>query len=83
VSGRREVPADLRVDWPRCAGRGLCHELLPEAIDLDPWGYPLVTAPVDRRLRRAAREAVRSCPLQALRLVDRPAPPEISRRTLR
>ena len=25
----------LVVDWPSCRGRGLCHELLPEAIDLD------------------------------------------------
>ncbi len=65
--------ADLRVDWPLCEGRGLCHELLPEVIDLDPWGYPLVTGPVTAKLRPAAREAVRDCPLLALRLVDQKA----------
>ena len=65
--------ADLRVDWPRCEGRGLCHELLPEVLDLDPWGYPIVTGPVTERLRPAAREAVRDCPMLALRLVERPA----------
>jgi ferredoxin len=64
--------ADLRVDWPKCEGRGLCHELLPELIDLDPWGYPIVKGPVTGRLRPAAREAVRDCPMLALRLVDRP-----------
>lgn len=63
--------ADLRVDWPRCEGRGLCHELLPEVLDLDPWGYPIVTGPVTQRLRTAAREAVRDCPMLALRLVER------------
>ena len=32
----------LVVDWPRCRARGLCHELLPELVALDPWGYPVV-----------------------------------------
>jgi len=63
--------ADLRVAWTRCEGRGLCHELLPEVIDLDPWGYPIVKAPITPRLRPAAREAVRDCPLLALQLIDR------------
>jgi len=64
--------ADLRVDWTRCEGRALCHELLPELIDLDPWGYPIVKAPVTAPVRSSAREAVRDCPVLALRLVDRP-----------
>jgi ferredoxin len=68
---RRDREHDLRVDWPRCEGRALCHELLPEIVDLDPWGYPLVTGPVTRKLRPAAREAVRDCPLMALRLVEK------------
>ena len=25
----------LRVDWPACKARGLCFEILPEAIELD------------------------------------------------
>jgi ferredoxin len=61
---------NLRVDWPRCEGRGLCHELLPEVIDLDPWGYPIVTDAVTPGLRAAAKEAVRDCPKLALRLVN-------------
>lgn len=65
--------SDLRVDWPRCEGRGLCHELLPELVHLDPWGYPIVTGPVSHALRAAAKEAVRDCPKLALRLVDRGA----------
>ena len=62
----------LRVDWPACRARGLCHELLPEAVDLDEWGYPVLTREVDEDLVRAAREAVRACPTLALRLVEAP-----------
>ncbi len=62
--------ASLRVDWPACKARGLCHELLPEIVELDEWGYPLVTAPVDAELLADARAAVRACPQLALRIVD-------------
>jgi ferredoxin len=57
----------LRVDWPSCQGRGLCHELLPELIDLDRWGYPLVLGDVPPELDAAARRAVANCPKRALR----------------
>ena len=60
----------LRVDWPQCQARGLCHELLPELIDLDEWGYPLVLDEVPRELLASARAAVRACPRLALRIVD-------------
>lgn len=59
----------LRVDWPNCQGRGLCHELLPEVIELDEWGYPLVLSDVPDDLVGEAREAVRACPRLALRLM--------------
>lgn len=59
----------LVVDWQRCQGRGLCFELLPEALALDDWGFPLVAPRIDADLVPAAREAVRSCPALALRLL--------------
>lgn len=59
----------LRVDWPACKGRGLCFEVLPERVALDEWGYPIVTGEVTPDLLALAREAVRSCPTLALRLV--------------
>ncbi len=59
----------LRVDWPSCTARGLCYELLPERIHLDDWGYPVIEGPVTEELLADAREAVRSCPTLALRLV--------------
>lgn len=59
----------LQVDWPRCEARGLCHELLPEAVDLDDWGYPVVADTVPDALLDEARNAVRMCPQLALRLL--------------
>ena len=59
----------LRVDWPQCSGRGVCHELLPELVGLDDWGYPVVRGPVPDSLTDAARAAVSWCPRLALRLV--------------
>ncbi len=60
----------LRVDWPACKARGLCHEVVPELIDLDEWGYPIIKGPVTRPLLDDAREAVRICPQLALRLTN-------------
>jgi ferredoxin len=61
----------LRVDWPSCTARGVCHELLPEMIDLDDWGYPVTSRdPVAPELVGFARTAVRLCPQLALRLVE-------------
>jgi ferredoxin len=59
----------LKVDWPACRARGLCAELLPEVVELDEWGYPIVGGEVTLELLGAAREAVRMCPRLALRLV--------------
>lgn len=60
----------VRVDWPLCEGRGLCHELAPESITLDDWGYPIVSAEIDKRQLPDVREAVRACPQLALRLIE-------------
>lgn len=61
----------LRVDWPACHARGVCHELLPEVVSLDEWGYPVVEDPeIEPELLALAREAVRMCPRLALRLVE-------------
>jgi ferredoxin len=62
------MSTQLRVDWPACKARGLCFELLPEAVRLDDWGYPVVGT-IPPQLLDAAGEAVRACPTLALRLV--------------
>jgi ferredoxin len=60
---------ELLIDRTACTGHGLCAELLPEVLDLDEWGYPLVpSGPVPGRLEQHARRAVTACPVLALRL---------------
>ncbi|HWD06286.1 MAG TPA: ferredoxin [Amycolatopsis sp.] len=59
----------LRINPITCRAHGICAELLPELIDLDEWGYPIL---VDRAVRRSiladAKEAVSACPTLALSL---------------
>ena len=73
LSSSRRTEWTLRVDWPICKARGFCHELVPDLIDLDEWGYPLlpggglraVIAPADVR---AAEDATHACPVLALHM---------------
>ena len=59
----------LTVDRIRCDGFGMCGELLPELVDLDDWGYPIIRAmAVTDDLLGHARRAVEACPVLALRL---------------
>jgi ferredoxin len=62
----------LRVNPIVCTGRGVCAELLPELISLDPWGYPIVPpAELGDELLDLARKAVAACPVLALTLQKR------------
>lgn len=65
--------AHLRVDPIACRAHGLCAELLPEIVELDEWGYPIVRAAVPPSLRREARAAVAACPALALKLTADPS----------
>jgi ferredoxin len=57
----------LRVDWIKCDGWGLCADLLPEQIDVDEWRYPILRLPlVDRDRVHDAQRAVDCCPAKAL-----------------
>lgn len=75
----------IGVDPIACEAHGLCAELLPEAITLDDWGYPLIAEgelPVS--LERLARRAANACPTLALRLelsrqAARPSPADRDR----
>jgi ferredoxin len=59
----------LTVDPITCDGRGLCAELLPEWIDLDDWGYPIVREQPEAAIsEQVARRAIAACPTLALRL---------------
>jgi ferredoxin len=67
---------DLVVDRIACDGFGMCAELLPELIDLDDWGYPIVRdGGLPDALVDHARRAVAVCPVLALSLARRAATP--------
>jgi len=59
----------LKVDMIACDGRGVCAELLPERIELDDWGYPIIDpSPISGVVLEHARRAVAACPVLALKL---------------
>lgn len=83
AGGGPSAGARLHVDWTACEGRGVCSELLPHLLEVDPWGYPVPAPERDgapqRWSREAglavppedvpdARQAVRQCPRLALHL---------------
>ena len=70
------IRTELVVDRIACDGFGMCAELLPELIELDDWGYPIVAAGgVPDALMDHARRAVAVCPVLALRLAPVPTAP--------
>ena len=59
----------IAIDRIACDGFGMCAELLPELIELDDWGYPIVApGAVPDDLLDHARRAVTVCPVLAFRL---------------
>jgi ferredoxin len=62
------------IDPVACDAYGFCAELLPEAISLDEWGYPIVDGkPLPPDLVEVARRAARDCPRRAITLRQRKA----------
>ena len=62
---------ELRVNRIACSGHGDCAELLPEWVELDEWGYPVVDGePLPRQLEAHARRAAAACPTLAV-IVER------------
>lgn len=59
----------LRVNPIQCVAHGLCAELLPEAVRLDDWGYPILEdGELPSDLVAHARRAADACPTLALLL---------------
>ncbi|MEV1250158.1 NADH-ubiquinone oxidoreductase-F iron-sulfur binding region domain-containing protein [Nonomuraea sp. NPDC049750] len=64
----------LTVDWSRCAGHGLCGHLVPEVVQLDVFGYPVLTeSELPARLLPDALRAAEMCPALALGLSRTPS----------
>lgn len=63
-------PMRIELDRPRCEGHGLCEEAAPNLMHLDDAGELILdVTEVDGEDLVAARDAVRVCPVAALRLV--------------
>jgi ferredoxin len=59
----------IAVDRIKCDGHGVCADLLPEIIELDDWGYPIIrSGAIPAAALPHARRAVSDCPTLALRL---------------
>jgi len=64
----------ISIDPAACDAYGYCAELLPEAISLDEWGYPMVDgSPLPPDLVAAAKRAVKDCPRRAITLTVKKA----------
>jgi ferredoxin len=58
----------VTVDDDRCRGHGVCTAICPEVFALGPDGYAVVAvAEVPATSENAVRDAVDSCPEQAIR----------------
>lgn len=63
----------ISVDYPRCEGHGLCAEQAPDVFSLDDDAeltYRFEGLEVPDDLEAAARAAVNSCPVAALRAIS-------------
>ena len=52
----------LRVNPIACEAHGMCAELLPEWIELDDWGYPIVAGEPDPPRARSSTRGARPMP---------------------
>lgn len=60
----------MRVDWKMCDGHGLCAELVPELIELDEWGYPVIQpGPIPKDLMAHSKRAAIACPALAIHMI--------------
>lgn len=60
----------IELDRPRCEGHGLCEEAAPHLMHLDDDGELILDqTEIGEEDLQAARDAVRVCPVAALKLV--------------
>lgn len=60
----------IELDHPRCEGHGLCEEAAPQLMHLDDDGELIIDQPeIDEADLPAARDAVRVCPVAALKVI--------------
>jgi NADH:ubiquinone oxidoreductase subunit F (NADH-binding)/ferredoxin len=63
----------VAIDWSRCDGHGLCSYLVPELIQLDRYGFPVVLgSEIPVWMERDVQKAVSMCPALALHVTTDP-----------
>jgi ferredoxin len=68
----RDAHFELVIDPTACDGHGVCVELFPECMTLDPWGFPVIQpTEIPDHLVGHAQRAVANCPRLALTLVKK------------
>ena len=66
-----EATVKIVVDWDKCTGMGMCESLAPDVFEVDDDGsLVLHTETVSEGQEDEVREAVASCPTEALALED-------------
>jgi ferredoxin len=62
----------VQVDSTKCDAYGLCAEAAPQVFELDDFGYAAVRngGVVPDEDRAAVEEAIRACPVQAIRVLE-------------
>ena len=62
----------ITIDPVACTAYGYCAEILPEAISLDEWGYPIIDdRPLPAELMALAKRAPRDCPRRAIAVLEK------------
>ncbi len=70
----------LRIDAAACDGIGVCAHLAADILELDRWGFPIITVrDLSRGELSAAKRAVRACPRKALWIETTAVPSVVQR----
>ncbi|MFD5186471.1 ferredoxin [Streptomyces sp. NPDC058372] len=63
-----EERAQIQVDRDRCVGGGMCALVAPDVFTQDDDGLNEIIAGQEHSSGSAVREAIRACPVQAIRI---------------
>ena len=68
--GREEKTMKVRVDEDTCVGDGTCAEICPEVFEMRDDVAVVKVEEISEELEESCREAVNSCPVEAISIED-------------